>query len=87
MTLLQEGNFKEIFKTDEGNFVHNQEKLGAKQEILCCKSGNSEIGAKWAFMPTAQAGDMKSGYLRIFNALARAITKDFTREFFLNKLV
>ena len=41
MTLLQEGNFKEIFKTDEGNFVQNQEKLWAKQEILCCKSGNT----------------------------------------------
>ena len=27
MTLLQEGNFKEIFKTDEGNFVQNEEKL------------------------------------------------------------
>ena len=27
MTLLQEGNFKEIFKTDEGNFVQNKEKL------------------------------------------------------------
>ena len=40
MTLLQEGNFKEIFKTDEGNFVQNEEKLSAKQEILCCKSGN-----------------------------------------------
>ena len=40
MTLLKEGNFKEIFKTDEGNFVQNEEKLGAKQEILCCKSGN-----------------------------------------------
>ena len=24
MTLLQEGNFKEIFKTDEGNFVQNE---------------------------------------------------------------
>ena len=23
MTLLQEGNFKEILKTDEGNFVQN----------------------------------------------------------------
>ena len=40
MTLLQEGNFKEIFKTDEGNFVQNEEKLWAKQEILFCKSGN-----------------------------------------------
>ena len=40
MTLLQEGNLKEIFKTDEGNFVQNEEKLSAKQEILCCKSGN-----------------------------------------------
>ena len=27
ITLLQEGNFKEIFKTDEGNFVQNEEKL------------------------------------------------------------
>ena len=27
MTLLQEGNFNEIFKTDEGNFVQNEEKL------------------------------------------------------------
>ena len=40
MTLLQEGNLKEIFKTDEGNFVQNEEKLSAKQEIFCCKSGN-----------------------------------------------
>ena len=39
MTLPQEGNFKEIFKTDEGNFVRNEEKLWAKQEILCCRSG------------------------------------------------
>ena len=31
---------------------------------------------------------MKSGYLRIFNVLARVITRDLTREFFfLNKLV
>ena len=42
MTLLQEGNFKEIFKTDEGNFVQNEEKLWAKQEILGCKSGNPD---------------------------------------------
>ena len=27
VTLLQEGNFKEIFKTGEGNFVQNEEKL------------------------------------------------------------
>ena len=27
MTLLQEGNFKEIFKTDEGNFVQKEEKF------------------------------------------------------------
>ena len=42
MALQQEGNFKEIFKTDERNFIQNEEKLWAKQEILCCKSGNPD---------------------------------------------
>ena len=27
VTSLQEGNFKEIFKTDEGNFDQNEEKI------------------------------------------------------------
>ena len=43
MTLQQEGNFKEIFNTDERNFIQNEEKLWAKQEILCCKSGNPDL--------------------------------------------
>ena len=53
MTLPQEGNFKEIFKTDEGNFVQNEEKLWAKQEILCCKSGNP---AFWKFKMADASG-------------------------------
>ena len=56
MTLLQEGNLKEIFKTDEGNFVQNQEKLQAKQEILCCKSGNPDFRSAKTIFPYIAAG-------------------------------
>ena len=41
-----------------------------------------KIGQSGHLCTTAQAGNMKSGYLRIFNILTRAITRDLTREFF-----
>ena len=37
MTLLQEGNFKEVFKTDEGNFVQNQENYEQNRKFCVVK--------------------------------------------------
>ena len=37
MTLLQEGNFKEIFKTDEGNFVQNEKKYEQNRKFCVVK--------------------------------------------------
>ena len=36
---------------------------------------DEKIGTKWALCTTVQAGNMKSGYSKIFNA-TRAIAKD-----------
>ena len=41
-----------------------------------------KIGTKWALCITAQVGNMKSGYSKIFN-VTRAITRPLTREFLL----
>ena len=76
MTSLQEGNFKEIFKTDDGNFVQNEEKLWAKQEILCCKSGNPDTIVENFWMPALldlyqhfQAEDSRSSWEGMFSMI------------------
>ena len=65
-------SFRKIVKQDACSGVHS----------ACREENRHKVGI---YVQLLQAGNMKSGYLRIFNALTRAITRDLTREFFLNK--
>ena len=59
----------------------NEQDASSGVHSACREENRHKVGIYVQLLD--QAGNTKSGYLRIFNVLTRVITRDLTTEFFL----